>query len=363
LILKISEAEGISLKNYEKESLFKNFLVFFSLLEILLVLLFIELYSTQKREYKQNLFKTMQVCSYTMKCEQFTFDFVPKDKTKLNGLYDNDGLYAYFTILKSEKFYIKISYPSQNVLVDMQQIKQTLLIKFILATLLLLGVALFFTFYSLKPIRKALRLNDEFIKDILHDFNTPITSMILNIKMFRDERGEDPFIKRLSNSIDTILLLQNNLKSFLHNSPSQNVKVDIATLAKTRLEFMQNIYPKLTFIYEKHNDLIKITNEELLTRILDNLLSNAAKYNRARGEVIVTISGDTIQIKDTGKGIKDVDRVLDRYYKEQDRGLGLGLHIVQKLTAELHIEITIKTKVGVGTNIILDFKHLPKKLT
>ena len=346
------------MKRYEKESLFKNFLVFFILLEILLVLLFLELYTAKKREYKQNLYKTMQVCSYTMKCEKFTFDFASKDKSKLNELYDNDDLYAFFTIPKSEKFSIKISYLKQNFLNDMKSIRQTLWVKFTLATLLLFGTALFFTFYSLKPIRKALTLNDEFIKDILHDFNTPITSMILNIKMFKDEKGKDPYIQRVSHSVDTILFLQNNLKSFLHHSPSQNTKVDIASLAKKRIEMMQNIYPRLTFIFKKSNDLKKITNDELLTRILDNLLSNAAKYNKSRGEIELTIQNETLSIKDTGKGIKNVDKAFQRYYTEQDRGLGLGLHIVQKLSNELNIKIKVNSVVDVGTEFILDFSFL-----
>ena len=350
------------MKRYEKESLFKNFLVFFSLLELLLILLFLELYHTQKREYRQNLFKTMQVCSYTMTCEQFSFDFALQEGNKPNRLYDDNGLYAYFTIPKSEKFYIKLSYPSKKLLADITNIKYSLLIEFAFASLLLFGIALFFTFYSLKPIRRALKINDEFIKDILHDFNTPITSMVLNIKMFKEERGENPFVEKISHSIDNILLLQNNLKSFLHHSPSQNEKVDIATLAHNRLKFIQNIYPKLTFTYKKYNDLTKVTNHELLTRILDNLLSNAAKYNKSRGEVTLTILGDTISIKDTGKGIQDVNKVLQRHYKEQERGLGLGLHIVQKLISELDIDMSIKTKEGVGTNIILDFKHLVKEL-
>jgi len=337
-------------------------LVFFSLLEILLVLLFTELYHTQKREYRQDLFKTMQVCSYTMNCEQFIFDFAPKKGTKHNELHDDNGLYAYFSIPKSKKFYIKISYPFENFLSDMQQIKRVLWIKFILATLLLFGIALFFTFYSLKPIRQALKLNDEFIKDILHDFNTPITSIVLNMKMFQEENGDDPFINRVSHSLDTILLLQNNLKSFLHHSPSQNEKIDIAELSKERLNFIHNIYPKLTFNYEKHHDLIKITNKDLLTRILDNLLSNAAKYNKPHGEVKLTIQENTIIIKDTGKGIKNIDKVLQRYYKEQERGLGLGLHIVQKLVTELNIDIDIETQEGRGTTIKLDFKHLTEKL-
>ena len=84
------------MKNYEKESLFKNFIVFFSLLEILLVLLFVELYRTKKSEYKRSLLQEMQLCSYSLQCEQFSFDFEPQDKNILNKLYDNNGTYAYF---------------------------------------------------------------------------------------------------------------------------------------------------------------------------------------------------------------------------------------------------------------------------
>ena len=346
------------LKRYEKESLFKNFLVFFSLLELLLVLLFTELYHTAKREHRQNLFKTMQVCSYTLECDQFEFDFVPKDKGKPNTLMGEQELYSYFSIPTSEKFYIKIAYPQNKLQKDMQEIRSVLWLRFGLATFLLLITALFFTFYSLKPIRKALRLNDEFIKDILHDFNTPITSMVLNIKMFKEERGKDPFVQRISHSIDTLLFLQNNLKHFLFHSLSQNEEVDVAALAKSRMEFIANAYPKVMFSFHKENDLIKLTNPDLLSRILDNLLSNAAKYNRPKGSVSVWVSQGSVRIEDTGKGIENVEKVMQRYYKEQERGLGLGLHIVQKLSAELNIEMKIESEKEVGTTITLDFRHV-----
>jgi signal transduction histidine kinase len=349
------------LKNYEKESLFKNFLVFFSLLEILLVMLFIELYRTKKTEYRHNLLQSMQLCSYSLECEQFSFDFAPQSENILNKLYDNNGTHAYFTIPKSKKYYMKITYAADTLHADIKSILHSLWIKFILASLLLFVVALFFTFYSLNPIRKALRLNDEFIKDILHDFNTPITSMILNIKMLKDDKGEDPSITRLTKSIDNLLRLQNNLKSFLHNSPSQSQNVDIAVLAEDRLKNIQNIYPDLAYIFQKENDLMKMTNHELLTRILDNILSNAAKYNKTNGEVRVTISNEIVTIEDTGKGIKNVDKVLHRYYKEQDRGIGLGLHIVNKLCNELNIGIQIQSKINQGTKITLNFQHLRKE--
>jgi len=325
------------------------------------VLLFIELYHTKKSEYRHSLLQDMRVCSYSLACEQFTFDFAPQKENILNTLYDNNATYAYFTIPKSKKYYMKISYSEQKLQTDLQDIIYTLWIKFFLATLLLFIVALFFTFYSLSPIRNALRLNDEFIKDILHDFNTPITSMILNIKMFKDEKGEDPYVSMLSKSINNLLLLQNNLKNFLHNSPTRIQNLDIATLVKERLSNIQNIYPRLTYQIEKKNDLQKNTNRELLMRILDNILSNAAKYNKVDGKVTVHILNDTISIQDTGKGIKDIHKVFQRYYKEQDRGIGLGLHIVKKLCNELNINITIVSEMNEGTTIVLDFKHLERK--
>lgn len=335
--------------------------MFFSLLEILLILLFIELYRTKKSEYKRSLLQEMQLCSYSLKCEQFSFDFEPQDKNILNKLYDNNGTYAYFSIPESKKYYMKISYESHKLNNDIGKITQAFWIKFILATLLLFTVALFFTFYSLRPIRKALRLNDEFIKDILHDFNTPITSMILNIKMFKDEKGDDPYVTRLSQSIDHMLLLQNNLKTFLHNSPSQVESINVAVLAEDRLKNIQNIYPKLIYTFDKHNDLVKNTNYELLMRIFDNILSNAAKYNTVQGSVKVTIRDEAVIIEDTGIGIKDIKKVFQRYYKEHERGLGLGLHIVEKLCNELNIGLNIESKIDHGTKITLNFKYLKEK--
>jgi len=298
----------------------------------------------------------MQVCSYTYDCPQFSFAFTPKSEhQKSNALYSDDGLYAYFYIPGSEKFDIKIAYPKARYQEDIAQIQRSLLIKFILATLLLMSVALFFTFYSLRPIRKALRLNDEFIKDILHDFNTPISSIVLNIEMFKEEYADVPFVRRIARSIDTIMLLQNNLKSFLYHSPAQNQQVDIAKLAQERMEFMQTLYPKLTFHFELKRPLVITTNRELLTRIFDNLLSNAAKYNRSNGEVRLSVDAPYVRIEDTGKGIIDTQAVLQRYYTEQERGVGLGLHIVQKLTSQLHITMQISSTPQVGTTVTLQF--------
>jgi len=333
-------------------------MVFFPLLELLLVLLFFQLYHNEIQDYKQNIYKDMEVCSYTLTCKQYKFDFAPKATTSTNILYEDNGLYSYFRVPKSKKFHIKLSYPSDKLEEDTNKIFYTLLIKFILMSFLLFILALFFTFYSLKPIREALQLNDEFIKDILHDFNTPITSMVLNIEMLEPKVKKNPFIKRLSQGVDNMMLLQNNLRSFLTLSVSKSLEVDIALLVKSRLEYIQNIYPNIEFNYIKKSNLVKISSSDMLIRILDNLLSNAGKYNKVKGKVDVIVENNLIIISDTGKGIKNLSYVLKRYYTEQERGLGIGLHIVNKLTLELNIKMRIESTVDIGTKITLDFSQL-----
>jgi signal transduction histidine kinase len=184
--------------------------------------------------------------------------------------------------------------------------------------------------------------------------------MVLNIKMFKEDYKQNDFVHNISHSIDTISLLENHLKSFLHHSPTQISLVNVTLLLKERVAFIENIYPSITFDIKEAYMLEVQTHPELLTRILDNILTNAAKYNKPKGSINITITQKIVKIKDSGKGIKNTHKVFERYYKEQDRGLGLGLPIVKKLTEQLHINLSLDSKVDVGTTVTLDFSQLPR---
>lgn len=332
-------------------------MVFFSLLELLLVLLFLQIYHNSKDDYHKELLHTMQLCSYSLDCDRFSLDFIPKKQHELNRLYiEKNGTDAFFYLPKSKKYDMRLHYTVENYQEDRTKIFKEIFYEFIGISFLLFCIAIVFTLYSLKPIRKALRLNDEFIKDILHDFNTPISAMILNIRMFNRAKGEDAYIKRVSQSMNTMVLLQDNLKTFLYQSPSQQSLVDVAKLAQERVALIASLYPKVNFSYKALSPLMIVSNKDLLTRIIDNLLTNASKYNKPNGSVILVVDAYKITIQDTGKGIKDVKKVLQRYYREQERGLGLGLHIVQKLTEALNIKLEITSEVNVGTAVVLWFQ-------
>jgi len=85
----------------------------------------------------------------------------------------------------------------------------------------------------------------------------------------------------------------------------------------------------------------------LISRVIANLVSNAVKYNKAGGEVTVTLAADEgrlrVDVSDTGMGIpeEDFDKVFTRFYRAPEvrqkkiAGTGLGLTIAKNIV-ELH---------------------------
>jgi signal transduction histidine kinase len=301
----------------------------------------------------------MKLCAYKVQCDGLHTDFVEKAKDREeNILYNRYGdFYSYFQLPTVDKYLMQVIYPKTRYLMRIEKIRYGIYYKFFIYSLFSALVSFLFSLYAFMPLRRALRMNEEFVKDILHDFNTPISSMRINFKLFKREIGENQKIQRLENNIETILSLQNNLQIFLKGLPAQTESFDLKELLEKRIKYFKVLYPDIVFqlVLDK---VILQTNKDAVIRILDNLLSNACKYNVSNGKVSIRMEEKKLLISDTGKGIKNPSRLFDRYYKEQDRGIGIGMHIVKKLCDELHIPIHVKSKKGEGTAIILEIEKL-----
>jgi signal transduction histidine kinase len=232
-------------------------------------------------------------------------------------------------------------------------LKIDLVKKFLLYALIIAVLSFFFSLYALRPLKKALELNEEFVKDILHDINTPLSSLVVNFKLFKKEIGENRKIDRMQSSVTTILSLQNNLKAFLDDSHLQKERFDLAPLLHERIAYFQTLYPQLRFRENVENFKLE-TNKDAFVRIVDNLISNACKYNSKKGGVDIVTEDYLLLIEDSGDGIENVDKVFERFYKEHARGMGIGLHIVKKLCDALDIPIRIESVVDKGTIVALD---------
>jgi signal transduction histidine kinase len=346
------------LKKYEIESLLKNFLLFFLLLELLASVIVWQQFNDEKRNLNDQIQTKMKLCSYSMKCDDFSLDFVPLPKGKeINHLYVDSDLYSYFTVPTVDKYMMQVILDQKKYEVVVNSIRNGLLLDMLIFSIFIMIVSLLFSLYALKPLKKALNLNEEFVKDILHDFNTPISSMVINFKLLKKESGENKKINRLENNIETILTLQKNLQTFLKGINTQKESFSLNDLLKNRIQYFSVLYPDISYSLATE-DIQLHANKDAFTRIIDNILSNAGKYNIVNGTVILSLDQDVLSIKDSGIGIINPSKIFERFYKEQDRGIGIGMHIVKKLCDELSIKIKIESKEKNGTRVILDLSEV-----
>lgn len=94
-------------------------------------------------------------------------------------------------------------------------------------------------------------------------------------------------------------------------------------------------------------------------RLLDNIISNAIKYNTKDKKVYISTQGRNVMIRDEGKGMDETEQkeVFERYMRVEKNcgGFGIGLDIVKQVTNRYNIEIEIKSKPNVGTLFTLKF--------
>lgn len=107
------------------------------------------------------------------------------------------------------------------------------------------------------------------------------------------------------------------------------------------------------------------TDPVMLERIIANLVSNALRYTAPGGTVLVAVRSRgkdvAIEIRDNGIGIATEHQaaIFAEFYqvgntaREQTKGLGLGLSIVDRLTRALDIQIALRSQLGVGTSFSL----------
>ncbi|QOP42452.1 HAMP domain-containing histidine kinase [Sulfurimonas sediminis] len=346
------------MKKVEKESLLKSFLLFFLSQTLLVSALFFLNYQKELQSLDETVFSKMRLCSFSLQCKEFQYDFVPKKEYELYKLYKNENeLSAYFSIPNSTKNALKIYLPKEKYIQGTRTLQKELLWNFFIVVFVIAILSFFFALYALSPLRKALHVTEEFIKDILHDFNTPLSILRLNVSMLKSETGENTKIDRIENAVQNILNLQANLRAYLHSHVRQKEQFVLKEFLKERINLIESNYKDIRFYIEVPQVMLHV-NKDSFTRIIDNLISNAAKYNKKEGKVFIRFSDDILSIEDTGKGIQNPKRVFERFYKEQERGIGIGLHIVKKLCEELDITVHVQSEVGKGTVFTLNLKNI-----
>ena len=156
---------------------------------------------------------------------------------------------------------------------------------------------------------------------------------------------------------NNILKIQENLRNFLNSNPLQKEKFNLTEIIQKETDILKNNYPDIE-VENNLKEIIVFTNKCAMKSIITNIISNAFKYNKKNGKIFIYNIEDSLIIEDTGIGISNPKKVFERYYKENERGIGIGMNIAKKLCDELNINIKIESEKNKGTKVLLNIKNI-----
>lgn len=219
-------------------------------------------------------------------------------------------------------------------------------------------------------------LNNErlrFYTNITHELRTPLTLILGPLEDMQKSNslsGKDSQkISVIHQSAIRLLNLINQILEF-RKTETQNKKLCVsrdnlaALVHEIGLKYKElNRKPEIDFCLEiEQEDMSLFFDKEVVTIILDNLISNAIKYTE-KGTITLglhqvvrnNIHHTEISVSDTGFGIAPdaLPHIFDRYYQEgsehQASGTGIGLALVKNLVVLHEGEIRVESSLNVGS--------------
>ena len=256
--------------------------------------------------------------------------------------------------------YVIIEVPDDNVWFI--KVKKDIITYSLIAFSFMFMIGYFISKLFLKPMRDALHLLDRFIKDTTHELNTPISAIITNIEMI-DKDTLDEKLARKINRIDigakTISNIYEDLTFLTLDNKiiSQNEELNLTNILKQRVEYFKSLatIKKINFILNLENNIYLNCDAKKISKLIDNLISNAIKYNKIAGSITICLNENNFSIEDTGKGMskENLSNLFERYSRFDNSvgGFGIGLNIVSLIAKEYNLEIDVKSEIDKGTKI------------
>ncbi len=216
----------------------------------------------------------------------------------------------------------------------------------------------------LRPMRESIELLDNFIKDTTHELNTPVSVIVANIEGIELEKLEPRYatkIRRVDIAARTISNIYNDLTYLiLHNDIAvKDEEINLSKFLCERVDYFKVAMEqkKITFTREVIEDVMINIDRNKLGRLIDNIISNAIKYNKVNGNIDIKLAKGYLSVSDTGIGIpkEKIQRIFERYQRANESvgGFGIGLHIVAMIANEYGIEIKVDSEQNKGTQIEL----------
>lgn len=224
---------------------------------------------------------------------------------------------------------------------------------------------------------QALRAREDLIASVSHELRTPLTSILGYLELVTDEpdlpedaRGQLAVVtgnaeRMLAIVSDLLHVARDSHRAFLLAlAPCDLEQIVHDAVAAARPAAAER---RLTLTAHTPGPVPLVADGFRLRQVIDNLVTNAVKYNRENGSVTVRVedrgaAGVRLVVADTGLGMSDADRahMFKRFYRADAmrrttiHGTGLGLSISQDIITQHGGEITVASELDAGTIVTVE---------
>lgn len=319
------------------------------------------------------------------------YKYYPRDERFNSAIYDSDKQLIFSTLKAAQVRLDEVTYTTENfvhfieepdafylgakyVILEIKdtqswakRAQHTIAVYGVLGFVFLLFMGFFLLRLFLKPMRDSYALLDRFIKDTTHELNTPIAAIVANIELIDVDALEDEKLQRKIKRIDigakTVSNIYQDMTYLTLNNKiiSRNESLNMKELIIQRAEYFRSLadVKKITLNMELHRDTVLWADNQKVSKLLDNILSNAIKYNKINGSITVRLENNSIVITDTGQGIEKekIVQMFERYRRFESHvgGFGIGLNIAAMICKEYNINIQIDSEIKKGTTVRLSW--------
>ncbi|MDL2318651.1 HAMP domain-containing protein [Eubacteriales bacterium OttesenSCG-928-A19] len=219
--------------------------------------------------------------------------------------------------------------------------------------------------HMLRKISTAYDAQRRFAQNAAHELKTPVAAILTSVEV--TELTEDTSPQELREALDAVkenarrmaCLIEEMLTLNAQTTVNSHETVDFAEMLENILPAMQEEIEQRGITLKVSGDTVLHGDRALLTRVFDNLIRNAVRYNVSGGHIDIDAAPGRITIADTGIGIgpEVLEKVFEPFFCEdmsRSRALGgngLGLSIVKQILDMHGMGIEIFSETGTTVTV------------
>ncbi len=294
----------------------------------------------------------------------FTLIDMPMEHFSSGYHIDSTG-YAYLIMALPAHRYFDADYIIIGNALSYASVYQKVLTILLSVVILVFLLSIFFLNRFSLPFKRVNQKLDNFIKDSMHEINTPLSIINVNIDLFNMKNPKNKYLQRIKAATKTLSNIYNDMDYLIKNQQIvfEYENIDASAFVRERILYFDEVAAMKDIVIsaDVEDGITLYFNATQLQRIIDNNISNAIKYSYEESKIEVTLRRFDGQceliFKDYGFGIEDTDKIFDRYYREETGkgGFGIGLNIVKSIMEETGIELAVQSTPKKGSTFTYSF--------